>query len=294
MKTRWIYAAACLLPACAGAPGGSDTRGTDTSDDIGQSSAALNGSGSASINVYSDTGTTFCANLVLINYSPDISSTWTAVLDMASSRLTSSWAGNFRQSGSTLTVTPAGNAAVPVDAKATPRPGFCGTRPRGTALPKPTDIRFQYCGWVYPDSDNDGYGVTSQGVYTCDPQPSGYVYNSPGDCCDSDQSTHPGQTAFFTTPNACGNFDYNCDGAATPQSNGPTDCSSAPMGCTFNGTACVPTLSPPPDCGGSFTSYGQAACGQTWYLTSKVCITGYPQQCYALNNGWGIGPQACN
>lgn len=37
------------------------------------------------------------------------------------------------------------------------------------------------------------------------------------DCCDSDSNVHPGQSAFFTTKNACGDFDYNCDGVEQKQ-----------------------------------------------------------------------------
>lgn len=33
-----------------------------------------------------------------------------------------------------------------------------------------------------------------------------------GDCCDTDQQSNPDQTAFFSKPNACNSFDWNCDG----------------------------------------------------------------------------------
>lgn len=32
------------------------------------------------------------------------------------------------------------------------------------------------------------------------------------DCCDGDPNVYPGQQGFFTSKNACGDFDYNCDG----------------------------------------------------------------------------------
>jgi hypothetical protein len=32
------------------------------------------------------------------------------------------------------------------------------------------------------------------------------------DCCATDDEAYPGQTAFFTEPNACGDYDYDCSG----------------------------------------------------------------------------------
>ncbi|TNE46183.1 MAG: hypothetical protein EP343_24830, partial [Deltaproteobacteria bacterium] len=42
----------------------------------------------------------------------------------------------------------------------------------------------------------------------------GYVTNNT-DCCDSDINTFPGQTNYYSQKNACGSFDYNCDGSLT-------------------------------------------------------------------------------
>lgn len=61
----------------------------------------------------------------------------------------------------------------------------------------------------YKDADGDGYGTGAYGCYT------GTVASLAGDCCDSDNRTHPGQTAGFTSPNNCGSYDYNCDGSST-------------------------------------------------------------------------------
>ena len=62
----------------------------------------------------------------------------------------------------------------------------------------------------YQDADGDGYGNASISQTACS-QPSGYVANN-ADCCDSDASTHPGQTDFFLSEDACGSWDWNCDG----------------------------------------------------------------------------------
>jgi hypothetical protein len=72
------------------------------------------------------------------------------------------------------------------------------------------------------DYDGDHYG-TSASIQRCGTTvPSGYADKS-GDCCDSDTNAHPGQTSYFTTADACGSFDYNCDTHETPKSNGPSN-----------------------------------------------------------------------
>lgn len=61
------------------------------------------------------------------------------------------------------------------------------------------------------------------------------------DCCDADPNVYPGQTAYFTTPTACGGYDYDCDGVATPQY-GLASCQSSVLSCSGDGfnqvTAC--------------------------------------------------------
>jgi hypothetical protein len=54
------------------------------------------------------------------------------------------------------------------------------------------------------------------------------------DCCDTDPSVYPGQTAYFTTASQCGGFDYDCDGASTPQY-GLASCAWAGLGCAGDG-----------------------------------------------------------
>jgi hypothetical protein len=52
------------------------------------------------------------------------------------------------------------------------------------------------------DMDEDGHRATREGC-------------GGDDCCDYDSRARPGQTAFFSTPTACGTFDFDCNGSAT-------------------------------------------------------------------------------
>jgi hypothetical protein len=58
------------------------------------------------------------------------------------------------------------------------------------------------------DEDGDGYG--KYGRPACP--------KSGVDCCDNDSNTHPGQTAYFTEPNNCSSYDYNCSGTVEKSS----------------------------------------------------------------------------
>jgi hypothetical protein len=84
------------------------------------------------------------------------------------------------------------------------------------------------CVTFYVDHDGDGYGETAKTIQFCEEQgaapPIGYVSQG-GDCCDSDANAHPGQTAYFTTEDACGSWDYSCDGTIeTPNGQQPSSC----------------------------------------------------------------------
>ncbi len=61
-------------------------------------------------------------------------------------------------------------------------------------------------GHCYRDEDGDGYHAPSGKKY-CQTNAS-----LGEDCCDTDNQVFPGQTAWFTQPNECGDFDYNCSG----------------------------------------------------------------------------------
>lgn len=88
------------------------------------------------------------------------------------------------------------------------------------------------------------------GVNVCDLDGDGALNPTCGgdDCCDSDANVHTGQASFFSTPNACGNFDYNCDG--TQEKRWTAVGSSCHLCYLF---ACCADdgdyLSGPPDCG---------------------------------------------
>ena len=66
------------------------------------------------------------------------------------------------------------------------------------------------CGTYYVDADNDGYGLRA--VTTCGRRPAPGASAVGGDCCDSAANVNPGITTFSVVPNACGKFDFNCDG----------------------------------------------------------------------------------
>ena len=74
------------------------------------------------------------------------------------------------------------------------------------------------------DGDGDGHGPASSPVASpCD------------DCDDANANAFPGQTKFFTSPRAGGSFDYDCDGAETPESTATGSCDLDPVSgaCNF-------------------------------------------------------------
>ena len=148
----------------------------------------------------------------------------------------------------------------------------------------------------YRDADTDGYGNPALSVTVCGAKPAGYVDNST-DCCDSDANAHPGQTAFFPAPDACGSsqvpdgYDYNCDGKDTLEyANLNTSCkllSSGSCGCAM--CACDGN----DVCGLSCTASGVAnpPCGAFGIHSSGVNIDSYCQS--SFGGGKGI-QQQCN
>ena len=70
------------------------------------------------------------------------------------------------------------------------------------------------CMTFYLDRDGDGFGGPST-LHLCEASgaaaPGGYSEVT-GDCCDSDPNAFPGQTKYFTAQNACGSWDFSCDG----------------------------------------------------------------------------------
>ena len=80
----------------------------------------------------------------------------------------------------------------------------------GETCTKSADCLNGSCITSYHDGDHDGYG--GAGVTRCELAPvAGYVLMG-GDCCDSDPNAHPGISNYSTSTDACGGFDWNCDG----------------------------------------------------------------------------------
>jgi hypothetical protein len=78
-----------------------------------------------------------------------------------------------------------------------------------------TDCANAACVTYHQDLDGDGYGSAST-LRLCEPSgalaPPGYVTVA-GDCCDADANAHPGQTHYYSSVDACGSWDFDCDGA---------------------------------------------------------------------------------
>ncbi len=127
----------------------------------------------------------------------------------------------------------------------------------------------------YLDADNDtyrrpdGHTITSMDT-DCRDMNEATASQPDTDCCDTDARAQPGQTAFYgSARSGCGGFDYDCDGAETPQSTATGACvcpyygsnssvyftmltegwQSTPPGCGlpgpyWNPTSCPPTVGP--------------------------------------------------
>jgi hypothetical protein len=89
---------------------------------------------------------------------------------------------------------------------------------------------------TYAETGTDG---STDGPLVCDFDQDKYLNaknaqcTGGNDCCDTDKNAHPGVTAFFTTADACGSFDYNCNGKEDPQYATSLTCGgTAATGCT--------------------------------------------------------------
>jgi hypothetical protein len=107
----------------------------------------------------------------------------------------------------------------------------------GSTCQQSGDCISGHCLTYYVDSDGDGYG-TSEQAHFCEelnaaPQ-SGYAAYS-GDCCDLDSGANPGfdSTQFLTMPDACGSFDWNCNGVVAQQKSCSTGAVACGQDCTF-------------------------------------------------------------
>jgi hypothetical protein len=89
------------------------------------------------------------------------------------------------------------------------------------------------------------------------------------DCCDTDPNAYPGQTAYFSTPSQCGGFDYDCDGASTPQY-GLANCAWAGLGCAGDGFVAAAA------CGATAPF---SVCASTGLLTCAASVGSLTQAC---------------
>jgi hypothetical protein len=69
------------------------------------------------------------------------------------------------------------------------------------------------------DAPTDAVSDASADGSACDQDHDGFRALACGgtDCCDTDALARPNQTAYFTTADACGSFDYNCNGHDDPE-----------------------------------------------------------------------------
>lgn len=78
-----------------------------------------------------------------------------------------------------------------------------------------SDCASLLCQTFYVDHDRDGYGENGTTLQLCEVDgatpPAGYVAQG-DDCCDSDANAFPGQSMYFHTTDACGGWDYDCNG----------------------------------------------------------------------------------
>jgi hypothetical protein len=129
------------------------------------------------------------------------------------------------------------------------------------------------CEMHYRDEDGDGYGAPEGGRCLCGSEGHYKVLNS-GDCCDMDAGARPLQSQFFTSPNNCGTWDYNCDKLATLQYTAIGGCSNWP-GCAltvgWEGTIL-------PDCGDSM-QYINGGCGYDLIFCGQVMTVTRTQGC---------------
>lgn len=118
------------------------------------------------------------------------------------------------------------------------------------------------CSSFYSDLDGDGFGAGVSSAFCGTAAPgAGFVSNNL-DCCDSDADANPNYSeGFSSTPTACGDFDFDCDGAETSQFT-PGTCASF----TTQATCPAFVYAPPPGpiCGelgaGSVCAWADASC----------------------------------
>jgi hypothetical protein len=102
--------------------------------------------------------------------------------------------------------------------------GVC--TPDRTPCTGPGDCPGSVCTQFYLDSDGDGQGGAAGPRLCGTTPPPGHVATG-GDCCDRDLRVRSSQTEYFSTPSACGSFDYNCSGGLEPHLSMVQQCNTA-------------------------------------------------------------------
>jgi hypothetical protein len=97
----------------------------------------------------------------------------------------------------------------------------------GTSCTAADQCSSNACSTFYQDADADGYGNGAVSIKRCGTSaPGGYSATS-GDCCDSDNRAHPGQTGWFTSTNNCASWDYDCNNSGDLEYPGLGSCSGS-------------------------------------------------------------------
>jgi hypothetical protein len=95
----------------------------------------------------------------------------------------------------------------------------------GAACDQDDDCGSGHCLTYYVDADGDGYGTAESAKFCAElngQAPSGYSAYA-GDCCDIDSGANPGfdSSTYLEFPDACGSFDWNCNGVVAQKETCP-------------------------------------------------------------------------
>jgi hypothetical protein len=110
-------------------------------------------------------------------------------------------AGDVADGAGTSTGVSDGAPPATYDAYVSPTPGTDAASPP----PPPSDASTASDAPPTQGCDQDGDGHAARGGCEGD------------DCCDTDARAHPGDLVYFDAEDACGSFDYDCNGTDDPQ-----------------------------------------------------------------------------
>jgi cysteine-rich repeat protein len=126
----------------------------------------------------------------------------------------------------------------------------------------------------YQDSDGDGYGNPAVSIQLASClAPPGYSADKE-DCCDRDPLAFLRADTFHTGPDACGSYDYNCDGIVQGEYSAG---SCSPIACAFISGFCELVGScQGPNCeqqgATACISFSGGACGQAVSTDQQLCV----------------------